>query len=86
MSMDACSLFRPCSHNSATLPSQKYDVNVVNVTQVSTSTRSRAPTSDSSWINSVKEISEITIHEPSLSSTWNRDKERSQHHRYTLLS
>ena len=24
MSMDACSLFRPCSHNSASLPSQKY--------------------------------------------------------------
>ena len=22
--MDACSLFRPCSHNSASLPSQKY--------------------------------------------------------------
>ena len=25
MSMDACSLFCPCSHNSASLPSQKYD-------------------------------------------------------------
>ena len=27
MSMDACSLFHPCSHNSASLPSQKYGSN-----------------------------------------------------------
>ena len=35
MSVDACSLFRPCSHNSASLPSQKYGP-YVKVTRLTT--------------------------------------------------